>query len=52
MQVGAITADNAGIEFGDHRLAVRRFPALAPIQRNLRVQAQILNHDLLIALAA
>src|SRR5215475_12210330 len=50
MQIGAIPPDNPGIEFGDDRLALRRFPTLPPIARHLR--AQVLNHDLLVALVA
>ena len=34
MQVGAITANNPGIEIGDDRLAVRRFPTFATISRH------------------
>src|SRR5438552_12387957 len=50
MQIGAISPDDPGIEFGDDRLALGRFPALPPIERHLRAQVQVLNHDLLIAL--
>src|SRR5262252_5454907 len=52
MQIGAIPPDNPGIEFGDDRLALRRFPTLPPIARHLRAQVQVLNHDLLVALVA
>ena len=52
IQVGAVTPDNPGIEIGDDRLAVRRFPPLAPIARHRRLQAQVLNHDLFVALVA
>src|SRR5882757_3783252 len=52
MQIGAISPDNPRIEFGDDRSASRRFPTLTPIARHLRAPAQVLNHDLLIALVA
>src|ERR1700721_4271972 len=52
MQIGAIPPDNPGIEFGDDRLALRRFPTLPPIARHLWAQAQVLNPDLLVALVA
>ena len=52
MQIGAISPDNPRIEFGDDRLAIRRFPTLPPIACHLRAQAQVLNHDLLVALVA
>src|SRR6202049_843739 len=52
MQIGAISPDNPRIEFGDDRLALRRLPAFPPIARHLRAQAQVLNHDLLVALVA
>src|SRR5216684_1596410 len=52
MQMGAISPDNPGIEFRDDPLALRRFPALPPIERHLRAQVQILNHDVLVALMA
>ena len=52
MQIGAISPDNPGIEIGDDRLALRRFPTLPPIARHLRAQVQVLNHDLLVALMA
>src|SRR5215470_5196229 len=52
MQIGAISPDNPGIECRDDRLALRRYPTLPPIARDLRAQAQVLNHDLLIALVA
>src|SRR5215831_19124201 len=50
MQIGAISSDNGGIEFGDDPLARWRFPTLAPIERHLRAQVEILNHDVLVAL--
>src|ERR1700674_4292283 len=50
MQIGAISPDNPRIEFGDDRLALRRLPAFPPIASHLRPQAQVLNHDLLVAL--
>src|SRR5215471_15318478 len=52
MQIGAIAPDNPEIEFGDDPLALRRFPTLAPIERHLRAQVQVLNHDVLVALVA
>jgi len=52
MQVRAIAADDAGIERRDQGSPIRRFPALAPIARHRRVQNQVLNDDLLIALVA
>ena len=52
MQIGAVTPDDGGIEFGDDRLAVRRFPPLAPVARHQRSQAQVLNRDVLVALVA
>src|SRR5215831_15267849 len=52
MQIGAISPNNPGIKRGDDRLALRRLPALPPIARHLRAQAQVLNHDLLVAFVA
>src|SRR5208282_141008 len=52
MQIGAIAADKARIESGDDRLAVRRFPTFATISRHLRLQAQVLNNDVLKSLVA
>jgi hypothetical protein len=52
MQMGAATADDPRIERRGQHLAVRRLPALAPIKRRLSFQHQVLNDDLLIALAA
>jgi len=52
MHIGAVSPDNPGIEIGDDRLALRRFPTLPPIARHLRAQVQVLNHDLLAALVA
>src|SRR5260221_11520030 len=52
MQIGAIAPDNPGIKRGDDPFALRRFPALPPIEGHLRAQVQILNHDLLVALVA
>src|SRR5215468_1022694 len=52
MQIGAIAPDNPEIEFGDDPLALRRFPTLAPIERHLRAQVQVLNHNVLVALVA
>src|SRR5215472_11597976 len=49
MQIGAVSPDNPGIEGGGDRLALRRLPTLPPIARHLRTQAQVLNHDLLVA---
>jgi hypothetical protein len=49
MQMGAISPNNPKIELGDDRAAVRRFPTLASIKRHLRVQNQVLNHDLIVA---
>src|SRR5260370_24870258 len=50
MQIGAIAPDNPGIKRGDDPFALRRFPALPPIEGHLRAQVQVLNHDLLLAL--
>jgi hypothetical protein len=47
MQIGAIAADKPRIESRDDRLAVRGFPTFAAISRHPRVQAQVLNHDVL-----
>src|SRR5258708_36060594 len=52
MQIGAIAPDNPGIKRGDDPFALRRFPALPPIEGHLRAQVQVLNHDLLVALVA
>jgi hypothetical protein len=52
MQIGAISSDNPGIECRDDRLALRRFKTLPPIACHLWAQAQVLNHDLLVALVA
>ena len=52
MQMGAATADDPRTERRGQRLAVRRLPALPPIKRRLGFQHQVLNDDLLIALAA
>jgi hypothetical protein len=48
----SVPPDNPGIEVGDDRLALRRLPMLPPIERHLRAQAQVLNHDLLVTLVA
>ncbi len=48
----AATADNPRRERRDQGLAVRRLPALAPIERRLGLDRQVLNGDLLIALEA
>ena len=50
--MGAIAADKPRIESRDDRLAVRRFPTFATIPRHLRVQAQVLNNDVLKSLVA
>ena len=52
MQVRAIAADDAGIERRGQGFPIRRFPALAPIARHQRIQNQVLNDDLLVALVA
>ena len=52
MQLRAIAADDAGIERRDQGFPIRRFPALTSIARHKRIQNQILNDDLLIALVA
>ena len=52
MQVRAAPADDPRIERGGQRLALRRLAALAPIERRLSLQRQVLNDDLLIALVA
>src|SRR5258707_12399212 len=52
MQIGAIAPDNPGIKRGDDPFALRRFPALPPIEGHLRAQVEVLNHDLLVALVA
>ncbi len=52
MQLRAIAADDAGIERRDQGFPIRRFPALTSIARHQRIQNQILNDDLLIALVA
>ena len=52
MQVRTITAHNARIERRDQGLAVGRLPAFAPITRHRGIENEVLNDDLLIALAA
>ena len=47
-----LAADKPRIESRDDRLAVRRFPTFATISRHLRVQAQVLNNDVLKSLVA
>src|SRR5271163_1752436 len=52
VQIGAISPDNPGIKCRDDPFALRCFPTLPPIERHLRAQAQILNHDVFVALVA
>jgi hypothetical protein len=50
VRMRAVAADDARIERRDHGLVVRRQPAFAPTACHQRMEGQILNDDLLIAL--
>ncbi len=51
-QMRAAAAHDARRKIGRHRPPVRRRPALAPVERHLRPERDILNDDLLVALVA
>ena len=52
MQVRAAAAHDARRRIGRHRPPVRRRPALAPVERHLGFERDVLNDDLLVALGA
>lgn len=52
MQVRTATPDNARRKVGRHRPPVRRRPALAPVERDLGLERNVLNDDLLVTLVA
>jgi hypothetical protein len=52
MQLRAIAAHDAGIKRRDQGLPIRRLPVLAPIAGHQRIQNQVRNDDLLVALVA
>ena len=52
MQIGAAAAHDARRQIGRHRPPVRRHPALAPVERHLGPERDVLNDDLFVAFAA
>ena len=52
MQMRAVTAKDAGVQRRDQGLPVGRLPAFAPIERHRGIENEVLNDDLLVALAA
>ncbi len=52
LKMRAIATDDPGIERRDQSLPIRRLPALAPIAGHQRIQNQVLNDDLFVALVA